>query len=76
MGTIQLGHEGKKMLHSLAKERVHRIQTVARTVMREYMHDFPYTESSSSYKTKRSWVCLHTDTTDVNLSIRITDTDL
>ena len=39
VGTIQLGHEGKKMLHSIAKERAHRIQTVARTVMREYMHD-------------------------------------
>jgi len=55
------------MLHSIAKERAHSIQTVARTVMREHLHDFACTDSSSGYKTKRSCTCLHTDDTDVNL---------
>lgn len=76
VGTIQLGHKGKMVLHSIAKERAHRIQTVARTVVREHVHSFAYTESSSGYKTERSWICLHTDATDVNLCIAITDSDL
>lgn len=76
VGTIRLGLKGKKMLHSIAKDRAHRTQTVARTVMRESLHDFVHRGSISGYKTKRSWTCLHTDATDVNLSITITDTKL